>query len=69
MKRREVIAVAKNLDLSVIDIHEEVFANHPYPRSLFQTQSRSIGAHYNAMGYNEVSKAIVLKVRDEKIVN
>jgi hypothetical protein len=69
MKRKEVIAVAKNLDLSVIDIHEEVFANHPYPRSLFQTQNRSIGAHYNAMGYNEISKAIVLKVRDEKIVN
>ena len=69
LKRKEVIAVAKNLDLSVIDIHEEVFANHPYPRSLFQTQSRSSGAHYNARGYNEISKAIVLKVTGEKVVN
>ncbi len=69
LKRREVIAVAKNLDLSVIDIHEEVFANHPYPRSLFQTHSRSTGAHYNAKGYNEISKAIVLKVKGGKIIN
>jgi hypothetical protein len=69
LKRRKVIAVAKNLDLSVIDIHEEVFANHPYPRSLFQTHTRTIGAHYNARGYNAIAKAIILKVRDEKIVN
>jgi hypothetical protein len=61
LKRREVIEVAKNIGLPVIDIHKEVFANHPKPRSLFQSR---VQAHYNATGYSEIVRAIILRVRD-----
>ena len=59
----EIIGVAKNLNIPVIDIHQEVFANHPDPFSLYPLR---IGTHLNAGGYSEVAKAIVLGVTGEQ---
>ena len=63
MKRGEVIEVIKSLNIPVIDIHQEVFANHSDPLSLFPFRKRG---HYNAEGYSEVAKAIVSGVRNEQ---
>jgi hypothetical protein len=46
----------KGLDIPVIDIHQEVFADHHDPLALFPFR---ITGHYNADGYREVAKAIV----------
>ena len=54
-KKSEVIDLVKGLDIPVIDIHQEVFANHPDPLSLFPLRS---DGHYTADGYREVTKAI-----------
>jgi hypothetical protein len=59
-KKAEVIDVVKQLDIPVIDIHQEVFANHPDPLSLFSF--RLSAAHFNADGYRESTKAIVTGV-------
>jgi hypothetical protein len=47
--------LVKNLNIPVIDIHQEVFADHPDPLSLFPHRRNG---HYNAKGYHEVSKGI-----------
>jgi len=60
-KKSEVIDLVKGLDIPVIDIHQEVFANHPDPLSLFPLRS---DGHYNAEGYREVTKAIVENIRN-----
>ena len=59
-KKSEVIDLVKGLDIPVIDIHQEVFANHPDPLSLFPLRSNG---HYTADGYHEVTKAIVENIR------
>ena len=61
-KKSAVIDMVKNLNIPVIDIHQEVFADHPDPLALFALRTHS---HYNAGGYSEVAKAIVLGVRDQ----
>jgi len=58
-KKDEVIDLVKQLDIPVIDIHQEVFANHSDPLSLFPFR---LPGHYNADGYAEVAKAIVTSV-------
>ena len=58
-KKAEVIQVVKGLDIPVVDIHQEVFADHPDPLALFPFR---LSGHYNADGYSEVSKAIVTSV-------
>ena len=60
-KKSEVIDLVKGLDIPVIDTHQEVFANHPDPLSLFPYR---LGGHYNAEGYSGVAKAIVENIRD-----
>ena len=59
-KKSEVIDLVKGLDIPVIDIHQEVLANHPDPLSLFPFR---LGGHFNVEGYSEVSKAIVENIR------
>ena len=54
-----MIEVVKGLNIPVIDIHQEVFANHPDPLALFPFR---LFGHYNADGYSEVAKAIVTSV-------
>lgn len=58
-KKTEVIDLVKQLDIPVIDIHQEVFANHSDPLSLFPFR---LSGHYNADGYSEVAKAILTGV-------
>ena len=58
-KKSEVIDLIKELNIPVIDIHEEVFADHPDPLELFPLR---LSGHYNADGYSEVAKAIVISV-------
>jgi hypothetical protein len=55
-KRSEVIEVVKGLNIPTIDIHREVFENHPDPLALFPL--RSYG-HYNAEGYKKVAEGIL----------
>ena len=61
LKKSEVINVVKGLDIPVIDIHQEIFANHPDPLALFPYR---LDGHYTADGYREVTKAIIEKIKD-----
>jgi hypothetical protein len=56
-KKQDVIYLVKALNIPVIDIHQEVFSDHPDPLTLFPLR---INGHYNPEGYSEVAKAIVL---------
>jgi lysophospholipase L1-like esterase len=58
-KKSEVIGLIKELNIPIIDIHEEVFADHPDPLALFPLR---LSGHYNADGYSKVAKAIVISV-------
>jgi len=55
-KKAEVLRVVNGLNIQVIDIHKEVFADHPDPLAFFPFR---LNGHYNADGYSEVAKAIV----------
>jgi hypothetical protein len=55
--------MVRDLNIPVIDIHQEVFTDHPDPLSLFPFRLRS---HYNVEGYSEVAKAIVSGVIGEQ---
>ena len=57
-KKDEVIDLVKGLGIPVIDIDQEVFANHSDPFSLFPLNFR----HYNADGYRHVSRAIIKNI-------
>ena len=54
--RKIVMQTATELDIPIIDIHNEVFKTHPDPLSLFPFR---IPGHYNAEGYRLVAEAIV----------
>jgi hypothetical protein len=60
-KKAEVIDVVKNLELPVIDIHQDVFLKHTDPLELFPF--RQVG-HYTPDGYRKVTKAILLGVKE-----
>ena len=60
-KKSEVINLVKGLEIPVIDIHQEIFADHPDPHALFPFR---LSGHYNAEGYAEVAKAIVTNVKE-----
>jgi hypothetical protein len=53
--REIVMQTATELDIPIIDIHNEVFKTHSDPLSLFPF---SIAGHYNAEGYRLVAEAI-----------
>ena len=63
IKRDKVMGAVKDLNLPVIDIHQEVFANHPDPLSFFPFRAH---AHYTPEGYSEIAKAIVSGVKDKQ---
>ncbi len=65
-KKAEVIEVVKELGIPVVDIHQEVFADHPDPLALFPFRlgPHYVGPHYNADGYAEVAKAIVENIKN-----
>jgi hypothetical protein len=58
-KRGDVINVVKNLNISVIDIHQEVLSNHSDPLSFYPFGMKG---HLTAGGNSEVAKAIVSRV-------
>jgi lysophospholipase L1-like esterase len=62
-KKLEVIELVRNLNIPVIDIHQEVFYNHTDILSLFPFRRHG---HYNAKGYSETAKAIVDGVKKHK---
>ena len=53
--RTIVMQTATELDISIIDIQNEVFKTHPDPLSLFPFRMHS---HYNAEGYRLVAEVI-----------
>ena len=55
-----VLKTTNDLDIPIIDIHSEVFESHNDPISLFPFR---LYGHYNAEGYELVSKAIFRKLR------
>ena len=59
-KKAKVIDAVKNLELPVIDIHQDVFVKHPDPLVLFPF--RQVG-HYTPDGYRKVTKAILSSVK------
>ncbi len=56
------IATAEEFNIPVIDIHKEVFENHPDPLSLFPLR---LNAHYTAKGYNLVVEAIIKRLKKD----
>jgi len=62
--RQEVLSIINRLNIPIIDIHEEVFATHPDPLSLFPFR---LLAHYNAEGYRLVSQAIYQHLQKEMV--
>ena len=63
-KRSEIIGLVEGLSIPVIDIHQEVFADHTDPLKLFPFR---LPGHYNAEGYAEVSKAIVRNIKQKNL--
>jgi hypothetical protein len=55
LNRKAVLNVIDELGITLIDIHEEVFINHPEPKSLWQ-------GHFNAEGYRLVAEAISMRL-------
>ena len=63
--RQDIFNIANDLEISIIDIHKEVFAHHPDPLSLFPFRKNN---HYNADGYRLIAKAISKRLKDDGIV-
>ena len=60
-----MIALVKNLDIPIIDIHLEVFANLSDPGLFFPFGNPG---HYNAEGYNLIAKAITKRLRADGVL-
>ena len=54
--------IAKELEISFIDIYEEVFKKEQNPLTLFPYQQNG---HYNAEGYKKVSEAIYKYIKSQ----
>ena len=61
-KKSKIIDMLNNLNIPVIDIHQDVFVDHPDPFSLYSL--RGGYGHYNSDGYNKVVKAIIANIKD-----
>ena len=55
----DIISIIKNLNLPIIDIHKELFANHRDPLSLYPFR---VKGHFNKLGHDLVSQTIVEKI-------
>ena len=58
--REDALRIINELNIPIIDMHEEVFASHPDPLSLFPLRRNG---HYNADGYRLVAEAINKKLK------
>ena len=59
--REDTLRIINELNIPIMDMHEEVFASHPDPLSLFPLR---INGHYNADGYRLVAEAINKRLKD-----
>lgn len=62
----KIFEIIENLNIPIIDIHEDAFKNHPNPLSLFPFK---VGVHYNSEGYDIVGKAIFNRLIKDKIIS
>tara|TARA_Y100001968_G_scaffold259049_1_gene246158 strand:+ start:610 stop:1962 length:1353 start_codon:yes stop_codon:yes gene_type:complete len=58
-ERSEVIRTVKELQVPVLDMHEEVFANQADPKALFPFK---LPGHYSAEGYKKIAQALVAAI-------
>ena len=63
LKRSEVIEIINNLNIPIIDIHNEFFKKQADPMSFF---AHRIYGHYSPDGYHKVAETIVKKVNKFK---
>ena len=59
LKKSEVLDLVRNLNIPVIEIHQDVFFKSSNPLTLFPF---GLDGHYNPDGYREVAKAIITSV-------
>jgi len=59
LKKSEVIELINNLDIPIIDIHEEFFVKQADPLEFF---AERIYGHYSPDGYNKISKIILKNI-------
>ena len=65
INREFVLDTARELEIPIIDIHNEVFVPHSDPLSLFPF--RMLG-HYNAEGYKLVAESISKRLKSVGII-
>ena len=65
--RNFVMQTATELDIPIIDIHNEVFELHSDPLSLFPFRMRNL--HYNAKGYKLIAEAIGKRLEADNYVS
>ena len=59
LKRSQIIELINNLNIPIIDIHEEFFIKQSDPIEFF---AHRIYGHYSSDGYNAISKTILNKI-------
>ena len=64
INREFAMRTATELEIPVIDIHSEVFAQHPDPLSLFPNRR---DGHYNPEGYRLVGETIYKRIKADGI--
>ncbi|HDN26684.1 MAG TPA: hypothetical protein ENG03_06240 [Thioploca sp.] len=63
--RNQVLSVVQRLNIPIIDMHDQVFAAHPDPLSLFPFR---MNGHYTSEGYSLVAKAIQASLKDDGVL-
>ena len=59
LKRSQIIELINNLNIPLIDIHEEFFVKQADPIGFFADR---VYGHYSSDGYNAISKIILNKI-------
>ena len=61
LKRSQIIELINNLNIPLIDIHEEFFVKQADPIRFF---AHRIYGHYSPDGYHKISRIIVKKIKE-----
>lgn len=64
--RKEVLSIVQELNVPIIDLHQEVFLNHPDPLSLVPLR---LYGHYNAEAYKLIAAAIDRHLRSQQSIS
>ena len=62
---QKIINFVNEMNIPIIDIYDEVFLVHSDPLSLFPFKEKN---HYNSKGYELVSKTIIKKINNNKLI-